>query len=54
MTVAQLFERALARGEHGATIHAWLTILGEAVACERQDAAASDAFAAACHVRFAA
>lgn len=52
-TVAGLLGTALARGERGALVHGWLAMLGEAVASERQDAAASDAFAAACAVRFA-
>ena len=54
LVVAQQLERALARGERGPIVHAWLAMLGEAVLSERQDAAASDAFAAACQVRFAA
>lgn len=54
LVVAQQLERALARGDHGPIVHAWLAMLGEAVSSERQDAAASDAFAAACQVRFAA
>ena len=52
--VAHMLEGALARGEHGALVHGWLAMLQEAVACERQDEAASAAFAAACSVRFAA
>lgn len=54
VTVAHLLESALARGEHGALVHGWLAMLKDAVACERQDEAASRAFAAACSVRFAA
>lgn len=54
VTVARQLEAALARGERGALVHGWLGILREAVACERQDAVASAAFAAACQVRFAA
>lgn len=54
VTVAHLLESALARGEKGALVHHWLAILREAVACDRQDEAASTAFAAACAVRFAA
>lgn len=52
--VAHLLTAALARGERGVLVHGWLTMLGEAVASERQDADASNAFAAACAVRFAA
>ncbi|PZQ63025.1 MAG: hypothetical protein DI544_02275 [Sphingomonas taxi] len=54
VTVAQLLGAALARGERGVLVHHWLALLGEAVACERQDEAASRTFAAACAVRFAA
>ncbi|WEK43853.1 MAG: hypothetical protein P0Y64_03215 [Candidatus Sphingomonas colombiensis] len=53
VTVAHLLESALARGERGALVHDWLAMLGEAVHSERQDDATSDAFAAACQVRFA-
>lgn len=52
VTVAHLLESALARGEHGMLVHSWLSVLGEAVASERQDEAASDTFAAVCAVRF--
>lgn len=52
VTVAHLLESALARGEHGALVHDWLAMLGEAVHSERQDDATSDVFAAACQVRF--
>ncbi|UVO51409.1 hypothetical protein M0208_13180 [Sphingomonas sp. SUN019] len=54
VTVAHLLESALARGEQGVLVHGWLAMLKDAVGCDRQDAAASDAFAAACQVRFAA
>lgn len=54
VTVAQMLGAALARGERGALVHHWLTLLNEAVASERQDEAASRTFAAACAVRFAA
>ena len=52
VTVAHLLESALARGEHGALVRDWLAMLGEAVRSDRQDAATSDTFAAACQVRF--
>jgi hypothetical protein len=52
VTVTQALETALARGERGALIQGWLSILGEAVGCDRQDRAACEAFAAACSVRF--
>lgn len=54
VTVARLLEAALARGERGALVHGWLGMLREAVGSERQDAAASATFAAACQVRFVA
>lgn len=50
-TVAQALEGALARGERGPLVHAWLGLLREAVASERQDEAAGRAYAAACAVR---
>lgn len=53
VTVARHLEAALARGERGVLVHGWLGMLREAVGSERQDAAASAAFAAACQVRFA-
>ena len=53
VTVAHFLDSALSRGEHGALVHGWLSLLGDAVACERQDLAACDAFAAACSVRLA-
>ncbi|MGP7796303.1 hypothetical protein [Sphingomonas sp. CLY1604] len=51
VTVAHFVDSALSRGEHGALVHGWLRVLGDAVACERQDVRACDAFAAACSVR---
>lgn len=53
VTIAQMLESALARGERGALVHGWLAMLREAVSSEQQDVAASRAFAAACQVRFA-
>lgn len=55
-TVAHFLNTALARGgrgERSALVHGWLSMLTEAAASERQDAAACDAFAAACSVRLA-
>jgi phosphoglucomutase len=55
-TVAHYLNTALARGEgvdRTALVHGWLSMLTEAVASERQDAAACDAFAAACAGRLA-
>lgn len=53
VTVAHFLDFALARGEHGALLHGWLSVLRDAVTSERQDMAACDAFAAACSVRIA-
>lgn len=53
VTVAHFVDFALSRGEHGALVHGWLAMLGEAVASERQDLQACDTFAAACSVRLA-
>jgi len=53
VTVAHFVDSALSRGDRGALVHGWLTMLGEAIACERQDVRACDAFAAACSVRLA-
>jgi hypothetical protein len=53
VTVAHFLDSALSRGEHGALVHGWLSVLHDAVASERQDVAACDSFAAACSVRLA-
>lgn len=53
VTVAHFVDSALARGERGALVHGWLAMLGDAVACERQDVSACASFAAACSVRLA-
>lgn len=53
VTVAQFVDSALSRGEHGALLHGWLSVLGDAVASERQDVRACEAFAAACSIRLA-
>lgn len=53
VTVTHFVESALARGEQGALVHGWLSVLGDAVACDRQDVRACDAFAARCSVRLA-
>lgn len=52
-TVAGMLGQALARGERGALVHGWLHLLRDAAACERADAPACEAFAAACQVRIA-
>jgi hypothetical protein len=51
VAVTQALESALARGERGALIQGWLSILGDAVGCDRQDRAACETFVAACSVR---
>ncbi|MDQ2891722.1 MAG: hypothetical protein M3R64_01360 [Pseudomonadota bacterium] len=53
VTVAHFLDSALSRGEHGALVHCWLSVLRDAVTSERQDLAACDSFAAACSVRLA-
>lgn len=53
VTVAHFLGSALSRGHRGTLVHGWLSILTDAVACERQDVAACDAFAAACSIRLA-
>ncbi|MEG3163492.1 hypothetical protein U1701_02680 [Sphingomonas sp. PB2P19] len=53
VTVAHFVDSALSRGEHGALVHGWLSILGDAIVSERQDVQACHAFAAACSVRLA-
>lgn len=54
VTVVHFVAAALARGERGAGVHAWLHMLRDAVGAERRDQVACDAFAAACAVRLAA
>jgi hypothetical protein len=53
VTVAHFLDSALSRGENGALIHGWLTILRDAVGSDRQDVQACHTFAAACSVRLA-
>ncbi|MCM8731026.1 hypothetical protein ACFO8O_08650 [Hephaestia sp. GCM10023244] len=53
VTVAQMLGSALAEGERGALIHGWLSILHDAIGCDRFDLPACDAYAAACSVRLA-
>jgi len=52
-TVAGMLDGALSRGERRTLVHGWLPLLRDAVACERADATACEAFAAACQVRIA-
>jgi hypothetical protein len=53
VTVANFLNTALRRGSHATPVHGWLEMLGQAVANDRQDLAACDAYAAACSVRLA-
>jgi hypothetical protein len=53
VTVAHFVDSVLSRGEHGALLHGWLSVLGDAVASERQDVRACEAFAAVCSIRLA-
>lgn len=50
-SVARTVESALMHGERGPLISGWLSILRDAVVCDRQDAQACDTFTAACSVR---
>ncbi len=54
VAVTQALESALARGERGALIQGWLSILRDAVGCDRQDRAACETFVAAGFVRLSA
>ncbi|MEO9130940.1 MAG: hypothetical protein ABI240_06995 [Sphingomonas sp.] len=54
VAVSQVLESALARGEPGTLIQGWLSILREAIGCDRQDRAACETFVAAGSVRFSA
>ncbi len=53
VTVARAIDSALSRGEQGAQIRGWLSILGDAVDSARHDRAACDTYAAACAIRYA-
>ena len=53
VTVAHFLDSALSRGEQGALVHGWLSVLRDAVTSERQDVASAHIFAAACSVRLA-
>jgi hypothetical protein len=52
VAVSSALESALARGERGPLIQGWLSILSDAIGCDRHDQATCDTFAAACSVRF--
>ena len=51
VTIAQALEMALARGERGPLVRAWLDLLRDAVGGDRHDDAACDTYRAACSVR---
>ncbi|WP_235535159.1 hypothetical protein [Sphingomonas sp. Leaf339] len=51
VTVAHFLDSALSRGECGALVHGWLSLLVDAIGSDRQDVAACETFAAACSVR---
>lgn len=54
VSVIHALDSALARGDHGPLIDGWLSILHDAVGCERNDARTGQLFAAACSVRLGA
>lgn len=51
LTVIHALDLALARGERGPMVAGWLDLLSVSCGCERSDAAAGEAFAAALSVR---
>ena len=51
VSVAQVLESALARGEQGPLITGWIALLREAIGSERQDRFARESYIAACSVR---
>lgn len=51
VAVTHTIAAALARGERGPMVLGWIAVLHDAVLCERQDADAHAAYAAACSVR---
>lgn len=53
VSVAHVLDAALARGERGPLIHAWLDVLRDAVGCGRDDRQACDTYIGACSVRLA-
>jgi hypothetical protein len=53
VTVTHFIGRALMRQDEPAPVHGWFAILSDAIASERQDWQAADAFAEACSVRLA-
>jgi hypothetical protein len=53
VTVTHFIDRALMRQDVPAPVHGWFAILNDAVASERQDWQAANAFAQACSVRLA-
>lgn len=51
VAVTHAIAAALARGERGPLVLGWIAVLHDAVSCDRQDADAHAAYAAACSVR---
>lgn len=51
VAVTHAIAAALARGERGPLVLGWIAVLHDAVLCDRQDADAHAAYAAACSVR---
>ena len=51
VAVTQAIEAALARGERGALVLGWLSILRDAVSCDRHDGPACETYLAACSIR---
>jgi hypothetical protein len=53
VAIARAIEAALARGERGVIVRGWIAMLGEAVGCDRHDAASTDVYLAAGAIRLA-
>ena len=53
VAIARAIESALARGERGVVIRGWVTMLSEAVGCDRSDADCTSIYLAAGAVRLA-
>jgi hypothetical protein len=53
VAVAHALEAALGRGESGVIVRGWISMLGEAVGCGRNDAQTGHVFLAAAAVRLA-
>jgi hypothetical protein len=51
VTVIHLIDSLLARGERGALVHGWLSVLRDAASCDASDPRTCETIAAACAVR---